>query len=128
LVFRDAEDDFVHRPEDHDQTDYEEHPMQVEPGDWYSWDSPKPDYVLTGKPMIRLLKRMGQWPLIGSYSPDTDVNRRALKADLVRRLIAKHPNTHKSEILKAVNDLSTMELGQAQWKAQWVTESKILTE
>jgi hypothetical protein len=125
LVFRDAEEDFVHRSDD--PMEYEEHPMQVEPGDWYTGYPTKPDYILTGKPMLRLLKRMGQWPLVGAYSA-TDTTERALKADLIRRLIAKDPNLDKRKVLDQVNKLPPKKLRVVLWKMQRVSESQIINE
>ena len=55
VVTRDTNDQFYHR--EREETRYEDHPTQVEPGDFYSYETIHPDYVLTGKKLRDLLRR-----------------------------------------------------------------------
>lgn len=70
VVVKDGDNYFKQRPardssEEKDWYYYEEgerYPT-VEPGDYYSEQQVPASYILTGKPLIRLLKRYDSWPL-----------------------------------------------------------------
>jgi 8-oxo-dGTP pyrophosphatase MutT (NUDIX family) len=61
LVIRsgmDTNDSLYHRSND-DHMDYDDHPTQVEPGDYYGYEAVDPDYMLTGIKLKRFLTRLG---------------------------------------------------------------------
>jgi len=61
LVIRsgmDTNDHLYHRATD-DHLDYDDHPEQVEPGDYYGYEQIDPDYMLTGVKLKRFLTRLG---------------------------------------------------------------------
>jgi 8-oxo-dGTP pyrophosphatase MutT (NUDIX family) len=61
LVIRsgmDTNDHLYYRSKD-DHLDYDDHPEQVEPGDYYGYEQIDPDYMLTGIKLKRFLTRLG---------------------------------------------------------------------
>lgn len=84
-----------------DDHDREEHPYAVEPGDYYSEDSIGVDEILTGTPMIRLLRRYGEWPRI--YGPQETINK---KQELIKMALQYHPDKPREVIIQFINNLS----------------------
>lgn len=76
----DGEESFCHRREDDDNNYNDEHPVTVEPGDYYT-DCAAVDAFLTGNTMLRVLRRYGVWPR--SWGPDDEL---ALEEDVMRLL------------------------------------------
>jgi hypothetical protein len=56
VAYRDADEQFYTRPKDGER-DYSDHPTQVEPGDFYSYEDIAPTYTVTGKRLRDLLRR-----------------------------------------------------------------------
>lgn len=98
VKIHDGESILQHR-EEGDENYYGEHPPTVEPGDYYSENSVSIDEILTGKPMIRLLRRYGKWPLI--WMGQTQNQRQ----ELIRLVIKLHPNKPKDKIIKLIQSL-----------------------
>lgn len=85
--------------------DREEHPYTVEPGDYYSRHSIRPDDILTGKSMIKLLSRYGLWPR--NYGETILPKTNKLKRDRLIKYYLKH-NTKglsKYDIIKLIMDI-----------------------
>jgi len=96
------------RKEEQDWHYYEEggrYPT-VEPGDYYSEESVPPTHILTGAAMIRLLKRVGEWPR--DWGPNATANKRKM---LIEMAINKH-KTSPEEIFDRVGKLSDDEVDQ----------------
>lgn len=106
LKFYDAEDDFEHRPNG-DGNYYGEHPSTVEPGDYYTEHVMRPDEILTGNQMLRLLKRHGLWPRGYTFQTETDDQKRNL---LIKRYLRSHPDTSKKMTIKWILDMDKREL------------------
>jgi hypothetical protein len=129
LVFKEGEYDFTHRPDDdeqwHDNYDNTEHPRQVEPGDWYSDWPVKPSYVLTGEPMIRLLKRMGEWPRRYGARNATEKEIKSMMGNLVRVALKVYPDKTVDQIMAAVKLLTPQEMRKMYYdlSRQLTTES-----
>lgn len=58
IVIRDEDDQFYHRDHDPDYRGLaQDHPVQVEPGDYYAMEEAVPAYIVTGKRLRDLLRR-----------------------------------------------------------------------
>ncbi len=58
IVIKDENEDFYHRPRDiDDESNWQEYPTQVEPGDYYSHQEAIPAFIVTGKRLKHLLRR-----------------------------------------------------------------------
>lgn len=108
LKFYDAEDSFEHRPKEDDNY-YDEHPSTVEPGDYYTEHIMRPDEILTGWPMIRLLKRNGCWPRNYKFQPASDDQKRNL---LIKWYLKKHPDAFRRMTVDWILDMDKRELNR----------------
>jgi hypothetical protein len=81
--------------------DFEDVPASVERGDYYSYDSVSADEILTGKSMLKVLKRYGVWPR--TWGPSAAHGK---KYYLIRLAIKKHPDKNPREIIKRILSLS----------------------
>jgi hypothetical protein len=81
----------------------------VEPGDYFSTHYQTPDRILTGEPMIRLLRQNGEWPR--KWGPDENQakNRKEL---LIKWVIQEHSVSPQQAIDK-INTLSPKEFEDA---------------
>ena len=90
---------------------YDEHPPTVEPGDYYSEEGIRADEILIGNPMIRLLKRYGEWPR--DFGKDEKKNRKEL---LIRMAIKHHKDIPKSTVIKHIMSLSPADINKYFYK------------
>jgi hypothetical protein len=106
----DGEEYFKYR-EKTDALNYaDEHPPQVEPGDYYSEDSVGVDEFLTGNSMVRLLKRYNLWPRpFGEIKRDKTYDE--MRDFLVKfTLNKKDVELSKQEIIDKIKKLSPKDL------------------
>ncbi len=86
-----------------DDDDWGEAPAQAEPGDYYAEHSVQPDIILTGKNMLRMLRRYGVWPRTGWRNPKGE------REELIK-LAVKHYGPEKREkIIQSIDSLSPKE-------------------
>lgn len=98
-IIKDGEQYSTQRTDDYD--DYQ-HPYTVEPGDYYSDHLPTHGF-LKGQVLLRILRRMGEWPRTWG---DTSPSLNKIKGELIRLAIAKHPKQNKETIIQKVNSLT----------------------
>lgn len=89
VVINDGEEYLKQRPEDGEDY-YGEYPSTVEPGDYYSEEGVGVDRILTGTPMIRLLRRYGVWPR--DWGPSEEKN---LREQLMRLFVKANPRRNR---------------------------------
>ncbi len=105
VVVKDGDSYSKRRGED----DYEDHPATVEPGDYYA-DQMDADGFLRGRVLIRLLRRLGEWPR--NWGERTPQSERIMRAELIKLSILKHPEKSKQEIINKVQSLSSQDLAR----------------
>lgn len=100
-IMRDR-DDVDQRPEEDDYRSYRTYPRGAEPGDYYA-PSERPDAMVKGATLIRLLKRGGYL-----YSSQ-DVTKRN-RERLIAAALKHHPQIPKPQVLQKVLGLSDAEV------------------
>lgn len=107
FIIKDGDDFTFQRP--YKDTPYDNHPMTVEPGDYYSEDIPVTNY-LTGSALLRHLRNLGAWPR--TWGENTPKTKNLIKGDLIRRAIPHHPEIDKSTIMQKIQGLKPNELSR----------------
>jgi hypothetical protein len=79
----------------------------VEPGDYFSESYQNPDRILTGEPMIRLLRQNGEWPR--KWGPEQAKNRKEL---LIKWVIQDH-GVSPQQAIEKIDSLSPKEFEDA---------------
>lgn len=105
VVIKSGDDYFDHREED-DENYWGEHPSTVEPGDYFSRDYQGVDYVLTGKKMIRFLKKMDLWPINYPFFKAPKANRELL----IKKSIKRYGDDMRQQIIAKINTLDDSEV------------------
>jgi len=113
VIMYDAEEAWEHKPEEdpHGQWEYENQGyVTVEPGDYFSERCQSIDNVLTGEPMIRLLRQYGVWPR--DWGPDKLKNQKEL---LLKHFVPIYKNRQK-ELIEKMNELNDDEINKLYYK------------
>lgn len=112
LVMYQGEDDFYQRKEDEKDEwgDYEEHPLQTEPGDYYSSEGTTVDAVLTGNKLRNFLKNKVGADASRGFPFDTD--RKYEREMLIKLLVKQRPNDTVENIVKFVREVPNKDLGK----------------
>jgi len=109
IKINDGESSFSRRPEG-DENYYGTHPTSVEPGDYYSENYVGVDEILTGKVMIKVLKRYGLWPRdYGDTKSQETINQ---KKDFLIKYHLKSPKLPKQDIISKVMSLTDKEVNR----------------
>lgn len=85
----------------------DEHPISVEPGDYYSEDGVKVDEILIGNKMIIFLRKHGLWPR--SYGDITSLKSKNFMRDFLIKLFIKR-NNPKQKVLDVILGLNDKDL------------------
>lgn len=105
VMIKGGDDYFDHREED-DENYWGEHPPTVEPGDYFSRDNQGVDYMLTGKKLIRFLKKMGFWPINYPFIKTPKANRELL----IKQSITRYGDDMRQQIIAKINTLDDGEV------------------
>lgn len=103
VVIKDGEGIFTHRGEFDDGM--EDHPITVEPGDYYEYGSVMPDFIFTGDRLRNFLRRNN---VRADYQFAFD--RKMAETNLIRLAIKQHPDQSKSAIRNKISALSDRDL------------------
>jgi len=109
VVLRDAAQRFSRRPsEDDPEQPWDSRLPTVEPEDYFSQDPQPVSYILAGAPMIRLLRRLNQWPPPGS-AYDHSPHRRE---QIIKAMRQAFPETDPEKLVQDVQGLTDAEAGR----------------
>jgi hypothetical protein len=114
----DGDLEFNQRPANDDNY-YGQYPTSVEPGDYYSEEGSGADEILTGKPLLRLLKRYRLWPR--KYGDDTVEKTTNQKRDFLIKICLKGPmksHLSKAEIIGRIKEMDIAKINQLYHKYQ----------
>lgn len=109
VIMYDAEESWENKPKEdpHGQWEYNNPGyITVEPGDYFSEEGRSIDRVLTGEPMIRLLRQYGVWPR--DWGPDKLKNQKEL---LLKHFIPIYKNRQKV-LIEKMNELDDNEISK----------------
>ena len=125
VVIKAGDDYFDHKHENEDDGTHMpiDHPMQVEPGDYYSREGVEPDYVISGAALIRFLKSQGV--VMERYSSDIPKERQDRLVGWARRV---HPEIPVPKIIERVQGLSRDEFLQSEKYYQNALKGKAASE
>ncbi len=77
----------------------------VEPGDYFSTESQGVSRILTGEPMLRLLRQYGEWPL--TTGPGSEKGKREL---LIKMIKKEQPNIDEQKMIERLDSLTQEEV------------------
>lgn len=92
VVFREGEEYFDHFPDD--KINQDSPYITVEPDDYYREFNWVPDYVLTGKKLLRFLRKHDINLVHGFKNLDPE----AIKSKLIRKIVKKYPEIDKNKL------------------------------
>jgi hypothetical protein len=109
VIIHDEENTVEQRPEE-DINYYGQHPVHVEPGDYYS-ESLRADKFVKGRQLLRLLERYGVWPR--RWGPEDPARLKKMRGWLTTLFLQIKPDKSKQEIMDLVQGLSPTKVEQS---------------
>lgn len=107
VVIHDGEERAERRPED-DENYYGQHPISVEPGDYYAEEMGHGDKFVKGRQLLRLLKRYDQWPR--TWGVPNSISMKKMRGWLTTLALRSNPEKKKQDVLNWVQGLSYPEV------------------
>lgn len=108
VIIHDGDQYATHRPPDDDNY-YGQHPYTVEPGDYYADRLPAHRFV-TGRGILRIMKRYGAWPR--TYGPQSDKRLDTMRGQLTAAAIQRHSDHPKQTVIDKAKSLTPGRLQQ----------------
>jgi hypothetical protein len=103
VIIYDEENKVTQRPKE-DKNYYGQHPVHVEPGDYYS-EELRADKFVKGTQLLRLLERYGQWPRTFGPKSDEPARLKKMRGELIARWLRQNPEKTRQEALNLVQGL-----------------------
>lgn len=108
FIIKDGDQATSYRPQD-DENYYGQHPLTVEPGDYYA-DELGVDSYLTGSALLRYLRKLRVWPKADPFGSYNSKTLNLIKGDLGKRAVAAHPEIPKQQVLDKINAIKPKDM------------------